>query len=114
LSISGRSRNQFAGSNFYRRAHVAGWCAAVAGEKFSGQLVTEKTPKPEKPKVKNDPKHIAAARELRDRWLERVNADLSLLVSQSKCDVSRELPAPAPARVEVAAAMAALPQPIAA
>src|SRR5436309_561067 len=42
-----------------------------------------------KPKVKNDPKHIAAARELRDRWLERVNADPSLLVSQSKYEVSR-------------------------
>jgi hypothetical protein len=25
--------------------------------------------------VKNDPKLVAAARELRDRWLERVNPD---------------------------------------
>ena len=30
-----------------------------------------------RPRVKNDPKLVAAARELRDRWLERVNSDSS-------------------------------------
>jgi len=53
----------------------------------------EKPPKPARvknPKVKNDPKLVAAARELRDRWLERVNADPSGLTSaglfyQSPC-----------------------------
>jgi hypothetical protein len=51
-------------------------------------------PKPEpkpKPKVKNDPRHVAAARELRDRWLERANADPSALLSAGKYDVSRAL-----------------------
>lgn len=62
-------------------------------------------PKPEKPKrekrekQKNDPKYVAAARELRDRYLERVNAD-RLLASphgaQGKYDVSRQLAPGAP------------------
>jgi hypothetical protein len=39
--------------------------------------VGPKAPKPreKKPKVKHDPKLVAAARELRDRWLERINAE---------------------------------------
>jgi hypothetical protein len=54
-----------------------------------------KKPKAEKkPKRKNDPRLIAAARELRDRWLERVNADGLLPSSQGKYDVSRQLQAP--------------------
>jgi hypothetical protein len=48
-----------------------------------------------KVKRKNDPKRVAAARELRDRWMERVNADPSLLLPHDKYEVSRELPAPA-------------------
>jgi N-acetylglutamate synthase-like GNAT family acetyltransferase len=51
-------------------------------------------PKPEKrQRVKNDPKYIAAARELRDRWLERVNASggASILMSSGKYDVGRAL-----------------------
>jgi hypothetical protein len=39
-------------------------------------------------KTKNDPKLVAAARELRDRWLEQV--DGSPLVSQGKYEVSRQ------------------------
>jgi hypothetical protein len=59
-----------------------------------------KTPEPEskpkrerkpKVKVKNDPRLVAAARELRDRWLERVNAEPSALPSEGKYDVSRQL-----------------------
>ena len=42
-----------------------------------------------KPKAKNDPRLVAAARELRDRWLERVNADPTALPSEGKYDVSR-------------------------
>jgi hypothetical protein len=41
--------------------------------------------------VKNDPRLVAAARELRDRWLEQVNADPSALSSQGKYDVSKGL-----------------------
>ena len=44
--------------------------AAARAAECSGE-----TPKPHvKPRVKHDPKLIAAARELRDRWLEQVNA----------------------------------------
>lgn len=42
-----------------------------------------------KPKVKNDPKLVAAARELRDRWLEQVNA--APLVGHGKYEVSRAI-----------------------
>jgi hypothetical protein len=72
--------------------------------------VVEKPKREKKPKAKNDPKHVAAARELRDRWLERVNADPSLLVSQSKYEVSKALSAPA----VQAPALRALPEPVAA
>lgn len=71
-------------------------------------------PKPKrepKPKVKNDPRHVAAARELRDRWLEHANADPSALVSAGKYDVSKRLAAPAD---QVGTAIPALPAPIAA
>jgi hypothetical protein len=53
-------------------------------------------PKPEKPakrtpraKVKNDPAQVAAARELRDRWLEHVNT--TPLIGQGKYDVTRAI-----------------------
>ncbi len=42
-----------------------------------------------KKKAKNDPKFVAAARELRDRYLEQMNT--SPLLSQGKYDVSRTL-----------------------
>jgi hypothetical protein len=55
----------------------------------------EEKPRPAKKprvKIKADPQHIAAARELRDRWLEKVNENPTLL-SHGKYDVSR-LPSP--------------------
>lgn len=57
--------------------------------------VIQKPTREKKPKVKADPKLIAAARELRDRWLEHVNAGEMLLEGAGKYDVSRALPAPA-------------------
>lgn len=53
---------------------------ALSGFTFASPI--DPQAKPEKPKrgskpkvkVKNDPRHVAAARELRDRYLERVNA----------------------------------------
>jgi hypothetical protein len=69
---------------------------ASGGLRFAAPVTTVPASKPKrepKPKVKNDPKLVAAARELRDRWLERVNADPSLLASQGKYDVGR-LPQP--------------------
>ena len=50
-------------------------------------------PKPKreaKPRAKNDPKLVSAARELRDRWLEQVNT--TPLLPAGKYDVSRALP----------------------
>ena len=48
-----------------------------------------KPAKPKREKVKADPKHVAAARELRDRYLEHVNT--TPLLPQGKYDVSRSL-----------------------
>jgi N-acetylglutamate synthase-like GNAT family acetyltransferase len=45
-----------------------------------------------KPKVKVDPKLIAAARELRDRYLEHVNSGQTLIEASGKYDVARVLP----------------------
>ena len=53
---------------------------------------TPATVKAPRPKRKADPKLIAAARELRDRWLEKVNEDPSLILPAGKYDVARELP----------------------
>ena len=47
-------------------------------------------PTPKK-KLKHDPGLIAVARELRDRWLEQVNADPSILTASGKYDVGRAL-----------------------
>ncbi len=48
-----------------------------------------------KPKPKNDLMHVAAARELRDRWLEEVNAGRYLPAANGKYDVSRAIEGPA-------------------
>jgi hypothetical protein len=54
------------------------------------QASAEKPKRVPKPKVKHDPAHIAAARELRDRWLERVNADPNALpVAPAKYQICR-------------------------
>jgi hypothetical protein len=56
------------------------------------------TPTP-RTKVKNDPKLVAAARELRDRWLEKVNSGHYLPEASGKYDVSKELSAPVPKEI---------------
>ena len=53
--------------------------------------VAEKPMPEKKPKPKADPKLIAAARELRDRWLEKVNADSMALPGNGKYELSRAL-----------------------
>jgi hypothetical protein len=45
-------------------------------------------PKPRREAVKLDPKIISAARELRDRWLERINSGEFVLADQ-RYDVAR-------------------------
>ena len=47
---------------------------------------------PPRPKRKADPKLIAIARELRDRWLEEVERDPSLILPRGKYDLARALP----------------------
>lgn len=42
-----------------------------------------------KPKAKNDPRLVAAARELRDRWLEQMNGGERLIEQAGKYDVAR-------------------------
>ena len=56
-----------------------------------------------KPKVKLDRKLVTATRELRDRYLEQVNARGGALTSQAKYDVSRALPAATPTATTVKA-----------
>jgi ribosomal protein S18 acetylase RimI-like enzyme len=52
----------------------------------------EKKQREPRKKQKNDPRYVAAARELRDRYLEHVNADPSMLLPVGKYDLSRALP----------------------
>jgi hypothetical protein len=50
----------------------------------------QKKPKAPKPKaVKNDPKIVAAARELRDRWLERINQ--TPILPSARYEVCRQI-----------------------
>jgi hypothetical protein len=61
-----------------------------------GEPAKVEPPREKKPKRKVDPQLVNAARELRDRWLEQVNADPSLLLPCGKYDVSRVLAGPLP------------------
>ncbi len=54
------------------------------------RLVPKRQPRQ---KVKNDPRIFAAARELRDRWLEQVNGDPSALAITGKYNVSKAIAA---------------------
>ena len=67
-----------------------------APEAVSEQKPKEKKAPEKRVRPKNDTKLVAAARELRDRWLEHVNAGGSLLESAGKYDVARVLPAAPP------------------
>lgn len=89
-----------------RPAEVLGgglWFAGVGAETALSIVETvpvvaeESEAKPPRAKVtkpKNDPRLVAAARELRDRWLEQVNggeAELPGLIGREKYAVSRGL-----------------------
>ena len=53
-------------------------------------VIEEKVEKKEKkPAVKNDPRLVAAARELKDRWLEQINSGQYLPQGNGKYEVSR-------------------------
>jgi hypothetical protein len=75
-------------------------------------VIEEKVePKEKKAAVKNDPRLVAAARELKDRWLEQLNA--TPLLARGKYDVSRALP-DTRTTVKVISSIPALPVPLAA
>lgn len=82
------------------------------------QVAESEAPKPKraaKPRAKNDPKQVAAARELRDRYLEQINTHA--LPGNGKYDVSRALECAEAARQEERGQVAAsrvLPPPMAA
>ena len=82
------------------------------------QARAEKPKREPKVKVKNDPRHVAAARELRGRWLEQVNSGRFLPGAHAKYDLSRTLaPLASPAsilRSDSATTTTALPAPVAA
>ena len=58
---------------------------------------------------KADPRFVAFARELRDRWLERAAAEPDLLLPAGKYDLTRQLPGAGEAMVERAALPRLLP-----
>lgn len=67
---------------------------AVPGESVAEVKSENRTRSKIKMRVKkNDPKLVAAARELRDRWMERVNGEQAVLAC-GKYDVSRSLAEP--------------------
>ncbi|MCC6682204.1 MAG: hypothetical protein IT445_14985 [Phycisphaeraceae bacterium] len=63
------------------------------------EIAPPKPKRPRKERQKNDPKYVAAARELRDRFLEQVNTARLLPGAQGKYDVSRSLEA-APSQLD--------------
>ena len=66
---------------------------SAGGLRFAAPKPAAGAEKPEREKrqrVKNDPKYIAAARELRDRWLEEVNSGRLLPARGGKYEVSRQ------------------------
>jgi hypothetical protein len=97
--------------------------APMGGFRFQSELMPEvhstpapkqRAPKPSPAKI--DPKYVNAARELRDRWLEHVNARERLLSPNGKYDVNRTIGSDprsaaltmhAPATGELAASLAA-------
>ncbi|MCI0365362.1 MAG: hypothetical protein L0219_15950 [Phycisphaerales bacterium] len=78
------------------------WFAPVPGSVEAKQAAKADKPKRPREKFQNDPKMVEAARELRDRYIEQINAGLLLPPSAcGKYDVSRQLEA-APSAMKVA------------
>jgi hypothetical protein len=69
----------------------------------------EQKSREKKPKAKNEPRLVAAARELKDRWLEHVNNGGQDLLPQGKYDLTRALPASVAAAGALAAAVTRTP-----
>jgi hypothetical protein len=79
-------------------------------------IAVEKPKREPKKKVKNDPRLVAAARELRDRWMEKVNAE-GFALPAGKYDVSRAIEVSSrtiPPNTNLTHQLSALPAPVAA
>jgi hypothetical protein len=70
---------------------TAGGIRYIERGDFVPEPEPEKPKRERKPRQKNDPKYVAAARELRDRFLEQVNTERLLPAAHGKYDVSRQL-----------------------
>ena len=95
--VKGRSDEKAKPIVVRRQPLSGGLCFAPPEFVAATSTPAERKPREKKPKRKNDPKLVAAARELRDRWLEHVNGGGALLASEGKYDVARVLPAGSPA-----------------
>jgi hypothetical protein len=78
--------------------------AVVAPIAPVSERVVDKPKRERAPKVKCDPKHLALARELRDRWSEHVASGQLVIEGAEKYDVTRVLTnAPVVKRIPMAA-----------
>jgi hypothetical protein len=73
---------------------TAGGIRYIERGDYEPQPEPTKLKRPPKPRAKNHPKLVAAARELRDRALEQINSGEWSLAQLGKYDVSRQLIAP--------------------
>ncbi|HLL88915.1 MAG TPA: GNAT family N-acetyltransferase [Tepidisphaeraceae bacterium] len=78
-----------------RRINIARCGLRIGPAAAAVAVAAEKPGAAKRPKRKNDPKLVAAARELRDRWLEEVNAGRYLPAARGRYDVTRVLAADA-------------------
>jgi len=96
LPAGARARSSNRKSAIGNRQSAAPLCGVSFAAPAPAPEPTKQTPKPKReprPKAKNDPKLVAAARELRDRWMEEINAGRYLPAGNGKYEVSRgELP----------------------
>jgi ribosomal protein S18 acetylase RimI-like enzyme len=69
------------------RKALGGWSFTPPAEPET--VRSPSSQRPPRMREKNDPKLIAAVRELRDRWLERVNSGEDLLPAEGKYELSR-------------------------
>ncbi len=104
--VSGEQKKRLPGSTRTPNPQTPAPTATITagGLRFAAAAVpasdgVKAKPRQPKPKVKNDPRLIAAARELRDRWLERVNA--TPVLGNGKYDVSRALAADVQPEVKI-------------
>jgi hypothetical protein len=67
------------------------WFVASAEPVSPAAAKKEREPKAKREKVKIDPAYLAKARELRDRYMERINSDPRALVGCGKYEVARTL-----------------------